>query len=195
MCFAIYPPSIYSTPSWIIGTILGDAYIDKSGRLYLEHSIKQEEYFLWKYQKLLSIGAISGKPVKRTRLIEKSGNDRNSIYLRSKPIFLGERDYFYPFEKKQIPVDFGSRLDAEALAVWFMDDGGRNSGRGSGMVIDVSGYSEECRVRLKQILTSKFGLETTFHRREEAKKTSKYIFVRQVLLDFVILFDLGFSLP
>lgn len=87
--------------------------------------------------------------------------------MRSKPVFLKERDWFYPNGVKIIPPDLHLSLDPEALAVWFMDDGGRNSARGSGMVIDVSNFSIECRRSLQKMLFDLFGLETTFHTRSE----------------------------
>ena len=73
-----------------------------------------------------------------------------------------------------MPTNLCEHFDAEALAFWFMDDGGRNSAKGSGLVLDVSGFSVQSQHLLKDILDSNFGLETTFHRRS-LKNTKIYI--------------------
>jgi hypothetical protein len=173
---------IGQTNSWIIGTILGDAYIDKSGRLCLEHSIQQEEYLIWKFKKLQAIGVLPNKALVKRRVQnhKKSGKCYETVFIRSKNgIFLPERQYFYSSGKKEIPADLALYLTAEALAVWFMDDGGRNSAYGSGLVIDISGYSPKSQEILSSTLYSQFKLETTFHRRSE-KNTKLYIRVSSV---------------
>lgn len=48
-----------------------------------------------------------------------------------------------------------------------MDDGGRNSKYGTGMVLDVSSFSENDRATLAQVLNNRFDLATTFHNRSE----------------------------
>jgi LAGLIDADG DNA endonuclease family len=63
---------------------------------------------------------------------------------------------------KTVPQDLHLSLNAEALAVWFMDDGGRNSAFGSGMIIDVSNFSKSCQLSLQKLLLKNFHLETTF---------------------------------
>jgi hypothetical protein len=164
---------------WILGTILGDGYIDPLGRLYIGHSVKQKEYFFWKFEKLKEMGAVSEKfqPKVRKQIHSKNGKTYETLYVRSKPIFLKERAWFYPNKEKIVPRDLHLFFNAEALAVWYMDDGGRNSARGSGMVIDVSNFSEPCRIYLQTMLFDLFGLETTFHIRSE-KNVKLYIRAR-----------------
>jgi hypothetical protein len=154
------------TPSWVLGTILGDAYVDPTGRLCIEHSIRQEEYFLCKFHKLQSMGVLPAGSIPKRRKLKPhkiSGKCYETYYIRSKPVFLHEREYFYFSGSKEVPTNLCDRFDAEALAFWFMDDGGRNSSKGSGLVLDVSGFSLESQHLLKDILDSNFGLETTFH--------------------------------
>ena len=43
-----FPTTQGNNSTWIIGTILGDGYIDPKGRLYIPHSVLQKEYFYWK---------------------------------------------------------------------------------------------------------------------------------------------------
>jgi hypothetical protein len=154
---------------WTLGTILGDGYIDNLGRLYRKHSVKQKEYFFWKFEKLKKMEAVTAtfEPKVRQQTHVKTGRIYETLYVRSKPIFQKERKLFYPNGVKIIPQDLHNSFDREALAVWYMDDGGRNSAYGSGMVIDVSGFSQECREYAKQMLLDLYGLETSFHVRGE----------------------------
>lgn len=39
----------------VIGCVLGDGYLTKSGCLQIEHSIKQKEYVNWKYEQLKEV--------------------------------------------------------------------------------------------------------------------------------------------
>jgi hypothetical protein len=55
-----------------------------------------------------------------------------------------------------------------------MDDGGRNSIQGRGMVIDVSCYSFNDQLFLKNMMENIFSCQVTFHRRS-VKNTKLYI--------------------
>lgn len=165
------------TRSWTLGTILGDAYIDPQGRLCITHSTRQEDYFLWKFQKLQALGLLpeDSKPQKRSQKHKRSGKTYEVISLRTKHgAFLEERNFFYSSGIKEIPSTISEIFHEEALAVWFMDDGGRNSAFGAGMVLDVSGYSPESQQVLQEMMHSKFQLSTTFHRRSDTN-TKLYI--------------------
>lgn len=114
--------------SVLIGTILGDGFLQKTGeknaRLRLEHSQKQKDYVLWK-------GNIFG------RLFQGSPNYLERVHPKSEetykycrwqssasPSFGKWRKYFYPNGKKIVPSDIGKILtEPITLAVWYMDDG------------------------------------------------------------------------
>lgn len=49
----------------LIGSLLGDAYITKKGKIQLEQSFKQKEYLFWKYNELSSISYEKISLVKR----------------------------------------------------------------------------------------------------------------------------------
>lgn len=170
------PVSLDFRQTWVLGTILGDGYIDRKGRLYIFHTIHQKDYLFWKSNKLEAMCSnCFSLPRMRTQKHPKTNKLYRGFYVRSKTgLFLSERDYFYSSGTKVIPADIGSFISEEALAVWFMDDGGRNSSVGRGMVIDVSGYSPKSQEILQMVLHSKFNLETTFHRRSE-NNTKIYI--------------------
>lgn len=112
----------------IIGSVLGDAYIQKTGaqnaRIRFEHSDKQKEYIFWKYEKLKKYMQDKPKLIKRFNPVYK----KEYLYYRcqshSSPIFGELRKKFYKENKKIIPIDIGAVLDNPlTLAVWFMDDG------------------------------------------------------------------------
>lgn len=113
--------------SILIGTILGDAYLQKTGeknaRLRLEHGFKQKEYFLWKVNMLSQF--FQGKP----KYIERIHPLSRQIYRywrhqSQSTSYLGKlRNLFYPQGRKEIPSSIGALLTPASLAVWYMDDG------------------------------------------------------------------------
>lgn len=111
----------------LIGTILGDAYLQKTGeknaRLRLEHGINQKDYLFWKVKKLAQF--FQGKPTYIERIHPLNG--RTYKYWRhqsqSGP-FLGKlRKLFYRNGTKKIPENIEKLLTPQSIAVWYMDDG------------------------------------------------------------------------
>lgn len=114
--------------SILIGTILGDGYLQKTGsknaRLCLEHGLKQRKYLLWKSVELGNL--FQGKPAYLKRIHPK--NRKTYEYVRhqsqASPVLGKLRNVFYPDGKKTVPENmekfFYSPL---VLAVWYMDDG------------------------------------------------------------------------
>lgn len=114
--------------SIIIGTILGDAYLQKTGeknsRLRFEHSYKQKDYIVWKISKLPKL--FQGKPKYLERKNPISGKTYRYLRHQSNSIpELGKlQKLFYPKGKKQIPDNLDNLLkNSLSLAVWYMDDG------------------------------------------------------------------------
>jgi len=170
---------IYKTSPWILGTLLGDGHIDPFGRLFIEHSIKQKAYFFHKFFKLQEMKVLpaNSKAIYKTQIHSKTGKSYTSLCARSQRVFKVERKLFYPEKEKRIPLGIEQWFNEEALAFWYMDDGGRNSKYGSGMVFDVSSFSENDRATLAQVLNNRFDLATTFHYRSE-KNVKLYICAR-----------------
>ncbi len=113
--------------SILFGTILGDAYLQKTGennaRLRLEHGAKQKDYLFWKVEKLKKL--FQGKPkyLKRIHPIAKKEYRYWRHQSQSTP-YLGKiHKIFYPKGKKRIPQELKEYLNPLALAVWYMDDG------------------------------------------------------------------------
>lgn len=104
----------------IIGTLLGDGYIEisKEGstRLQLKQSEEKKEYIFWLYKELGNL----------CRSAPKQRKDNNQWYFNTryvqelKPL----RQYFYLKNVKIIPRDIRNLLTQPiSIAVWFMDDG------------------------------------------------------------------------
>ena len=112
----------------LVGMILGDAYLQKTGennaRIRLEQSQKQREYLMWKARQFPEF--FQGKPTELTR--------RNPVFQRTyhyirwqsnaSPEIGKYRKLFYIQGKKIIPGSLPSlMIDPMSLAVWYMDDG------------------------------------------------------------------------
>lgn len=114
--------------SILIGTILGDAYLQKTGkrnaRLRFEHGNKQRDYLLWKISKFPKL--FHGKP----KYLERKHPVSKKVYKywrhqsNSTPELGKWRIIFYREGKKHIPEKLEDFLkDPLSLAVWYMDDG------------------------------------------------------------------------
>ncbi|QQG43075.1 MAG: hypothetical protein HYW45_02605 [Candidatus Daviesbacteria bacterium] len=112
----------------VIGTILGDGFLQKTGknnaRLRLEHSLKQQDYLLWKCQILNNFFQKKPKILTRTNL--KFG--KSYQYIRNQSYsgleFGKLHQLFYVDGKRVVPNEISKLLkNPMSLAVWFMDDG------------------------------------------------------------------------
>jgi hypothetical protein len=109
--------------SEIIGAILiGDGFVCKRGSICFRHSVVQEEYALWKKQRLIGLGV----KFQKDKYDEPHGFGRNRVIdIRSSSTSNGKRlrDRFYPDGKKKIPSDVFKGLGWEGWAIVFQDDG------------------------------------------------------------------------
>jgi hypothetical protein len=111
----------------LIGTILGDAYLQKTGeknaRLRLEHGGNQKEYLLWKVQQLKQFFQGRQKYLERMHPLTR----RTYTYWRhqsqSTPLLGKFRKIFYQGGRKIIPKEIKKFLTPRSIAVWYMDDG------------------------------------------------------------------------
>ena len=112
----------------VIGSILGDGFLQKTGknnaRLRLEHSLKQEDYLLWKIRILDNYFQSKPQYLERNNL--KFG--KSYQYVRAQSYSGSEfgklSKSFYKDGEKVIPKNIQNLLkDPLSLAVWFMDDG------------------------------------------------------------------------
>jgi recombination protein RecA len=110
---------------FIIGMILGDGYISKyrpkraNSFLGCRHSKNQTKFIKHKMEKLQSLG------FKVSKLYDTSNNYGQSFSFecREPKLFNQLRLVLYPKNNKTIKRKWLNYLDAESLAIWFMDDG------------------------------------------------------------------------
>ena len=166
-----------------IGCILGDSYITKSGCLQIEHSIKQKEYVQWKFQFFQKENLTGKEPTMRSRLDKRTGKIYQSLVFYTKAKFKHLRVRFYPNGRKILPKEIDSMLVSNlALAVWFMDDGGKGANTPKGQIISVAGFDQNDQKRLQSCLSLNYKIEVTLH-----KNGQFYIPVKSVnLFHFIV---------
>lgn len=147
----------------VLGTVLGDGYLYKNGRLQVEHREKDIEYLRWKYEKLHSLA--SGVPKRCVRYDKRTEKTYFSWRFYTKPTFKHLRKLFYSNGNKVVPRDRKHfNLGPLGLAVWFMDDGGRGARTPKGVVISVRGYSVSDRELLKEYIQQRFNIRVNLHK-------------------------------
>lgn len=112
----------------VIGMILGDAYLQKTGkqnaRLRLEQGISQRDYLEWKVVQLQNYFQSKIQVLKRENPIWRKTYQYVRIQSTTSPEFGKLRNIFYSKSQKIIPktieMFFKNPL---SLAIWFMDDG------------------------------------------------------------------------
>ncbi len=139
---------------FIIGSILGDGYLDTTTRGYslrIHHGISQKEYVEFKYSLISSF--VNSKP-------KRSGN---AYYFRtvSHPLLSKLRSIFYSDRKKVIPKIFlRKNFDPFALAIWIMDDGAADKNQ---LRINTQSFSLAENLWLIKFLQTKFGIKSTIN--------------------------------
>lgn len=107
----------------VIGSLLGDAHIQKDGRIEIWHSIKQKDYTLWLmnlFSKFFKV-YYKERTCKFGKNIEKQYKQvgfRTSVTDYAKTV----RMFFY-CPKKTITERQLMKLTPLGLAIWYMDDG------------------------------------------------------------------------
>jgi hypothetical protein len=151
--------------SILYGALLGDAYLyPKKGIIQLEQSVEHQEYLFWLFKNLKSL--TTGKsPSLVTRLDKRNGKQTQSLRFYTRALFHDWRPLFYTENGvKKLPENFSECLDATALAVWFLDDGGRSSGVKAGVFFTVDNYTENEIEIIQQTLHKLFGIRSQFHK-------------------------------
>ena len=112
----------------LVGMILGDAYLQKTGnrnaRIRLEQSEKQQEYLTWKARQFPEF--FQGKPTVLSRYNSVYGKTYRYIRWQSyaSPEIGAYQTLFYRQGTKIIPENLSYFLvDPRTIAVWYMDDG------------------------------------------------------------------------
>lgn len=167
----------------VVGTVLGDASINKYGALTIDHAETQRSYVEWKHQQFRDLGALApGSKISQVvRIDKRTCTETYSCRFFTRSVYKRERELFYPEGKKFIPNQLEDMLDPLGLAVWFMDDGGRGGKTKYGLVIDVSGFTREDQALLQTVLLNKFSLQTSLqsHGTSIAGRPSTKIYIKR----------------
>lgn len=170
----------------VIGTILGDGYLTKSGSLQIDHSTIQKNYVDWKYKEL---GDFAGKPPTTIKRVHKKTNKESFSYrFYTKSKFKDLRLLFYPNGKKEVPKNINELLVSDiALAVWFRDDGGKSGNTPYGLVISVAGFSKEEQFLLQTCLLNNYGLNVTIWKNNQIYiPKSEYALFYSIVSPFIL---------
>ena len=151
--------------SVVIGSLLGDGYINERS-LNICHGKKQFGYLSYK------LGLISC--ICKGGIFPRRKNGKIVSYrFRTEYIAeIGElRKLWYANRVKKVPMDIEKALTPLAVAIWYMDDGGRR-GKATGRIATCS-FNEEDVNRLSDALNNKYSLTTRVMR--ETKYFTIYI--------------------
>ncbi len=149
--------------SVIIGMILGDAFLQKTGeknaRIRLEHSEKQKDYLIWKASFFPEF--FQGKPSFLQRF--NPVYQKTYRYIRwqstSSPEIGKMRKLFYEQGRKKIPDNLPLIFkDPLTLAIWYMDDGYLYH-RDKRIYLYLSPYTQEEQKIILKTLKLNFGLK------------------------------------
>lgn len=150
----------------LIGTIIGDGCIFKCKkarfhRLNLAHSIKQEQYFMMKFNILAPI--VKTLPKKRSWIDARTNNEYHEIRLQSltDKMFSNLYAHWYSGGKKILNLENLQKIDALGLAVIFFDDGYYLRGGG---YLSMNNFDNKSIENFQSFLLSNFGLETKIHK-------------------------------
>ena len=165
----------------MIGSLLGDGYLDKTTRGYslrIHHGIAQKEYVDHKYQLIKSF--VNSAP-------KTSGK---AYYFRtvSHPFLTDLRELFYKEHKKILPKDFlEENFDAFSLAIWIMDDGAADKNQ---LRINTQSFSWKENLWLINFLQAKFGIASTLNvdrgKYRLRIRDSSMSSLKQMVLPFII---------
>jgi hypothetical protein len=158
---------------FLIGTLLGDAHIGRTGFnkafISFEQSSKKIEYLNY----LLNITKEGGIPLMEDGIKEYVREDsrykttNKSLYFRTQSLesLKPMADLFLDTEgKKIIPTNISDHLTARSLAFWIMDDG-QQVKRG-GLTLCTDSYNSNEINILREALKQNFNLETTIHNKK-----------------------------
>ena len=147
----------------LLGSILGDGglqlHFNGVNACFREtHSLKQQDYLLWKAKHLRTFNVKSRKE----KVYDKRTNKYYSrIYIWSKvhPIFTKYYKLFYPEGKKKVTLEILKQIRPLGLAVWYMDDGYfRNNSKN--IKLDTEGYTLSENKVISKWFKKRWNIET-----------------------------------
>lgn len=159
----------------LIGLMLGDGHLEttnqeKTYRLKIEHSVKQKEYVVWKYQ--IFKEWVNTEP--KLRIVKNMTNNKLYSKYYFNTLSSGKLRFFahqfYQNKKKVVPKLIHRWLTPLALAVWFMDDGSKKSNKHKALILNTQSFNKIDLKRLQNALLKNFSLKTKLRKQKEGKQ-------------------------
>lgn len=181
----------------LLGTILGDGCLFKGNsnqnyRMNLAHSLKQKEYFMYKYNVLKSLGFKEPKIEKEFhKRVEKEYTCIKTQSLTN-PLFTEMYKIWYKDGKKIIPKNKVNEIGDLAIAIMFFDDGCKTT---SGYSIATYNFDLDSLNNLRIYLLQKYNIETSLHKDKSlyirANSKSKFRKIVEKYATSDVLYKLG----
>lgn len=157
----------------LIGTLLGDGSIEKSGvnsfRFKGTQGIIQKDYALFKCKILDSLVKTKWKEVnvKGGWYKKKFFKERVSIILRSLSSSFFKKYYhmFYQNGKKEVSTTILNRLEPLGLAIWYLDDGSYQYGE-KAIYLSTHSFGLEGNKVIKKWFKKNHGIQVNIHPHE-----------------------------
>lgn len=166
----------------IAGSLLGDGYVSNittvegNSRFELSQVIDHIDYIDWFADRLESITSINTHIVHR---INNGVNVKPQKVLKTKqhPFYTKFRHRMYANGYKTVDPHYLTLLDAEMLAIWYMDDGSlalntKNSQASVYLYTDSFSYGDN--LILREALKEKTGFIWNIHKRQSKQGHIKY---------------------
>jgi hypothetical protein len=141
----------------LVGTLLGDAHLERPCRLKVEQGEKHKAYVLHLFDAFHNFIKASEIRRREVRLGEKVHINWcfQTVHHSS---FLFYLHQFYQ-TKKRVPPMIHRLLTPRALAYWYMDDGSIKSKQSKGVIFNTQGFSYKDICTLCEVLKTKFQLD------------------------------------
>ena len=166
--------------SILVGSLLGDGWGEKrsnSTRFHIHCSAKNVEYIMWLHKYLSQKGYCSTVKPKILKQIGQSGNIYYSIKIRTWSFTSLNYIYdsFYLDMVKVVPsLEFLNQFCTPlALAIWFMDDGGKHST--GGVLLHTNSFTYKEIQILQEFLLEKYRLKSSYTKKPTLDLDRGYI--------------------
>ncbi len=146
----------------VMGSLLGDGTITKSGAYSCSHSIKQKEYFYHKMKILYNLHSNCSQRYAHNYEWLKKETESLHFTTGCNKYLYELRNIYYPKGKKIFPYEYlRDNMTEEGLAYWYCDDGCLAKSRGINARIYTYGYSYEEQKLVSKFLQEKFGIDSS----------------------------------
>lgn len=161
----------------IYGSLLGDGYFNfNKGTLKIEHSEKQYQYLLWKYNLLELTTKISkqNKQLNTDKVYTTYSLSINRTYLTDVLSDIYKQLYSNTSHRKKLSMQFLNNLSHLGLAVWWLDDGCLSVHKGNRYgKLCTHAFNYEEHILMQKYFAEVWGIDTTI-----TVEKHKYYFLR-----------------